>query len=238
MNQPNRLVDCPKGHATSPFTLGRGPQRSRKMSLGPKLPGKVLISACALLISAFTGISANAASQPFSLSSPDLVSGKFSQKFLLNGFGCKGSNLSPALEWSNVPVGTKSLSIQLQDIDAPTGSGIWHWAVYNIPPTVSELVQGTGNSLNKLPKLAIGGNTDFVDTGVTNGNGNYAGPCPPVGDKPHRYVFTIYALAVENVEAAAGIPVTGTPALHSFVFNKGLGDKLLGKASFTALYGQ
>jgi phosphatidylethanolamine-binding protein (PEBP) family uncharacterized protein len=71
---------------------------------------------------------------------------------------------------------------------------------------------------------------------VTGVNGNYGGPCPPTEDKPHRYVFTLYALAVADVEAAGGIPKTGTPALHSFILNKGLGDKLLGKASFTARY--
>jgi Raf kinase inhibitor-like YbhB/YbcL family protein len=236
MNRRNHRVDCPNGNATFLPILGRRVATFKNKSIGLKPFCGVLFSA-ALLVGASAGIPAKAASQSFSLTSPDLASGKFSDEFLLNGFGCKGSNISPTLQWSRVPDGTKSLSIQVQDIDAPTGSGMWHWAVYNIPPSVSELAQGAGNSQSKLPKPAIGGNTDFVDTGVTAGNGNYAGPCPPVGDKPHRYVFTIYALGVENVEAAAGIPTTGTPALHSFVFNKGLGDKLLGKASFIASYG-
>ena len=80
--------------------------------------------------------------------------------------------------------------------------------------------------------------SDFFDTDATGGNGNYDGPCPPTGDKPHRYVFTLYALAVEDVEKAGGIPRTGTAALHSFVLNKGLGADLLKKASFTATYGR
>ena len=85
---------------------------------------------------------------------------------------------------------------------------------------------------------AWGGATDFLDTGATGVNGNYGGPCPPVGDKPHRYNFTLYALAVDDVQQAGGIPKTGTASLFSFVLNKGLGANMLGKASFTATYGR
>jgi Raf kinase inhibitor-like YbhB/YbcL family protein len=177
-------------------------------------------------------------SSAFVLLSPDLASGKIAEKYVLNGFGCKGQNVSPALEWRNPPAGTKSFAIQIHDPDAPTGSGFWHWAVYDIPVEVTSLAQGAGNSPSTLPAGAFGGNTDFADTGATGGNGNYGGPCPPTGDVPHRYVFTIYALAVDKVEAAGGIPKTGTAALYSFVMNKGLGAGLLGKASFTATYGR
>jgi len=65
---------------------------------------------------------------------------------VLNGFGCTGSNVSPELRWENVPPGTQSLALQMYDPDAPTGSGFWHWAVYNIPPTATGLPQGAGNS--------------------------------------------------------------------------------------------
>lgn len=172
----------------------------------------------------------------FSLSSPDLAKGKFDNKFILNGFGCKGENVSPALEWKNVPAGTKSLSLQVHDPDAPTGSGFWHWAVYNMPADTKGLPQGAGNAPATLPAGAFGGSTDFNDTGATGANGNYGGPCPPEGDKPHRYVFTLYALGVEDVQKAGGVPKTGTAALYSFVLNKGVGKGLLGKASFTATY--
>lgn len=174
----------------------------------------------------------------FTLSSPDLASGTFDQKFTLHAFGCTGTNLSPALKWSNPPAGTKSLALQVQDLDAPTGSGFWHWTVYNIPATASGLPQGAGNARETLPVPAFGGANDFADTGATGENGNYGGPCPPSGDKPHRYVFTLYALAVADLEDASGIPKTGTAALHSFILNKGLGDKVLGKASFVASYGR
>jgi Raf kinase inhibitor-like YbhB/YbcL family protein len=189
---------------------------------------------------AFGGFGHDAAAQTskFSLSSPDLASGNFDNKFVLNGFGCTGGNISPALKWSNLPAGTKSLALLVHDPDLPTGSGFWHWAVYNIPTTATGLPQGAGNAAAALPAPAFGGNTDFLDTGATGSNGNYGGPCPPAGDKPHRYVFTLYALAVDDVQVAGGIPKTGSAALYSFILNKGIGKGLLGTASFTAKYGR
>jgi Raf kinase inhibitor-like YbhB/YbcL family protein len=172
----------------------------------------------------------------FTLSSPDLASGRFDNAYVLNGFGCKGGNISPALMWKNPPAGTKSFALQVHDPDAPTGSGFWHWAVYNIPAAATGLPRGAGNAAASLPAPAMGGATDFQDTGATGGNGHYGGPCPPQGDADHHYVFTLYALAVDNLQGAAGIPPTGTAALHSFVLNKGIGKGLLGKASFTAVY--
>ena len=212
----------------------------------------VLISSLAALCAAtLTGCGDNASAQntTFTLSSPDLASGTFPQKFISNGFDCTGGNVSPEIQWFFPPAGTQSFSLQILDLDAPTGSGFWHWAVYNIPATATGLPQGAGNSAAALPAPAHGGNTDFFDTGFTgsngslpgsNGtpgaNGNYGGPCPPVGDPPHRYVFTLYALSVPDLEAAAGIPRTGTAGLHSFALNKGIGAALLGKASFTATF--
>ena len=74
---------------------------------------------------------------------------------------------------------------------------------------------------------------------ATGGNGNYGGPCPPAGDPPHHYIFTLYALNVPSVEAAAGIPATGTAGLHGFALGRGgLGPAVIGKATFTATYGR
>jgi Raf kinase inhibitor-like YbhB/YbcL family protein len=211
----------------------------KPVQLKKRPAGKAARLIAALAVSSLGLItSVHAQSTAFTLSSPDLVSGSFDNKFILNGFGCTGGNVSPALEWRNVPAGTRSLSLQIHDPDAPTGSGFWHWGVYNMPPTSTGLAQGAGNSPATLPAPAYGGNTDFQDTGATGVNGNYGGPCPPVGDKPHRYVFTLYALAVDDVQKAGGIPKTGTAALYSFVLNKGIGANLLGKASFTATYGR
>ena len=196
--------------------------------------GLAALAAAAVLGSA----GAQAQNAAFSLSSPDLANGTFDNTYVLNGFGCQGGNVSPALVWRNVPAGTKSLTLQVHDPDAPTGSGFWHWTVYNLPAKSTGLARGAGNSPSALPDPAYGGNTDFQDTGATGANGNYGGPCPPVGDKPHRYNFTLYALAVDDVQKAGGIPKTGSAALYAFVLNKGLGANLLGKASFTATYGR
>ena len=75
----------------------------------------------------------------FTLSSPDLASGSFGNKFVLKAFGCTGENVSPALVWSGVPAGTKSLALQVHDPDAPTGAGFWHWAIYDMPAGTTSL---------------------------------------------------------------------------------------------------
>jgi hypothetical protein len=196
-----------------------------------------ILAAGALALSGYA-IAVTADVPAFTFTSPDLTGGTFTDKFVLNGFGCTGQNVSPELTWSNAPSGTRSFAIQVHDPDAPTGSGFWHWAVYNIPADTTRLDQGAGNSAASLPAGAFGGSTDFLDTGATGGNGNYGGPCPPAGDVPHRYVFTLYALAVEKIEVAAGVPRTATAGLLSFVLNKGVGPALLGKASFTVRYGR
>lgn len=197
-----------------------------------------LAAALAVSVASLNGCSSGAQSPVFTLSSPDLASGVFATEFILNGFGCTGQNISPQLQWSNVPTGTKSLALQVYDPDAPTGSGFWHWAIYDIPPATTGLARGAGNNATMLPLGAFGGNTDFLDTGVTGGNGNYGGPCPPQGDPPHHYMFTLYALGVDQLEVAGGVPKTGTAGLYGFVIHKGIGPALLGKASFVATYGR
>lgn len=169
----------------------------------------------------------------FTLSSPDIPSGgSVPRHFEFDGFGCSGDNRSPVLRWSGAPAGTRSFAVNVYDPDAPTGSGWWHWVVYNLPASATSLPEGAGTADGKaLPAGSAQGRTDF-------GGPGFGGACPPPGDKPHRYVFTVFALGVDNLHAAAGIPKTGSAALHGFVLNKGLGDKLLGKASFTATYGR
>lgn len=197
-----------------------------------------VIAACAGLTGCTDRFDVAAQTPVFTLSSPDLATGTFGTQYILNGFGCTGGNISPELTWVNPPAGTKSFSLQVYDPDAPSGSGFWHWAVYNIPPTATGLPRGAGNHAATLPAPAFGGNTDFLDTGATGGNGNYGGPCPPAGDLPHRYIFTLYALAVDNVQVAGGVPLTGTAGLYGFVLNKGIGANLIAKTSFTATYGR
>jgi Raf kinase inhibitor-like YbhB/YbcL family protein len=221
-----RMVDALRAEFTRQKIIGASG------ALGAGLVVALAVGGCSITVNG------KAPSTPFTLSSPDLVGGTFSNKFILNGFGCTGENVSPALQWSNVPIGTKSLALQVHDPDAPTGSGFWHWAIYDIPGDASGLKQGAGNAAANLPAGAFGGNNDLLDTGATGGNGNYGGPCPPAGDPPHRYLFTLYALAVDKVEVAGGVPRTGTAALYGFVLNKGVGPGLLGKATFIAKYGR
>ena len=161
----------------------------------------------------------------FTLSSPTVKPGStLTEAQVFKGFGCEGKNISPALKWSGAPAGTKSYAVTVYDPDAPTGSGWWHWVVYNIPASATELPEGAGGADGKgLPAGAVQGRTDF-------GAAGFGGACPPAGDKPHRYIFTVYALKTEKIEA----PADGTAALVGFMINA----NKLGKASFEAKYGR
>jgi Raf kinase inhibitor-like YbhB/YbcL family protein len=125
------------------------------------------------------------------LTSPDFTDqGTLANAHVFNGFGCSGENKSPALAWSGVPEGTKALALTVYDPDAPTGSGWWHWVVFNISalsPSGTLMRSGMLMRGAVMPPEAIQSMTDFGTTG-------YGGPCPPVGDAPHRYIFTLYAL--------------------------------------------
>jgi Raf kinase inhibitor-like YbhB/YbcL family protein len=113
------------------------------------------------------------------------------------GFGCSGGNKSPELAWSGAPDGTKSFALSVYDPDAPTGSGFWHWVVVNIPPDVTELPMDAGNpKANNLPRGARQIRTDF-------GSPGYGGPCPPAGDHPHRYIFTVFAVGMDQLQVDA-----------------------------------
>ena len=99
--------------------------------------------------------------QTFTLSSKDL-GGQATINEEFNGFGCTGENKSPQLSWENAPEGTKSFAITMYDPDAPTGSGWWHWVVFDIPVSTNELVSGSGNTeLNLTPEGVIQSITDY-----------------------------------------------------------------------------
>ena len=113
------------------------------------------------------------------------------------GFGCAGGNRSPQLRWEDAPEGTKSFAVLCFDPDAPTGSGFWHWVVVNIPPTVTELPLDASNpAAHRLPAGALQVRTDF-------GKPGYGGPCPPAGDHPHRYLFTVHAVSIDRLPVSA-----------------------------------
>jgi len=172
-----------------------------------------------LAVAGFAGASAAGA---LTLSSPDIKpGGKIADEQEYNGaaWGCSGGNVSPALNWSAAPKGTKSFALSVYDPDAPTGSGFWHWWVVNIPADATGLPKGAGGGKG-LPEGAVQGRNDYSET-------KYGGPCPPPG-KPHHYVFTLYALDVDKFPADA----SQSPAVFGFNANA----HALAKATLTGTY--
>ena len=174
---------------------------------------------------ALAGLSTLTYASDFKLSSPEIkANGTIPKNFEFNGFGCSGENKSPALKWSGAPKGTKSFAVTMYDPDAPTGSGWWHWVVINIPADVNELAPNAGAlSSTTLPKGAVQGRTDY-------GVAAWGGTCPPQGDKPHHYIFTVYALKTDKLD----VPADATAALTGYMIH----GNALGNASFTARYGR
>lgn len=131
-----------------------------------------------------------------------------------------GKNLSPQLSWSDFPAATKSFAITCYDPDAPTGSGFWHWAVVNIPASVTSLDQGAG---------ALGG------AGLPEGaimlpnemrSPEFTGSAPPEGTGVHHYWFAVHALSEEHID----IDPQSTPAVLGFTIR----DMTLARAVIVA----
>ena len=172
-----------------------------------------------MLVMAAATLAFSAQAAGFSLSSPAFKNnGAMPDKFAFNSMGCTGENVSPALEWKGAPEGTKSFALLVHDPDAPTGSGWWHWVLYNIPAATKTLPEGAGKS---LPAGAVQGNTDFGQPG-------YGGPCPPPGSGKHHYNFTLYALKVDKLD----VPANATAAMVGFY----AGANAIAKAKLTGTY--
>jgi Raf kinase inhibitor-like YbhB/YbcL family protein len=174
-----------------------------------------LVLACAL--------GGTSQAQNFVLTSSTIKNGgTIANEQVLNGFGCTGGNVSPQLSWTGAPANTKSFALTMYDPDAPTGSGFWHWLVVNIPSATKEFAKGAGTS-GSLPAGVLQTRTDF-------GKPGYGGPCPPKGDKPHRYQFTLFAVDLDklDVNADTSAAVVG--------FN--LHFHTIAKATFTGMYGR
>ncbi|OHC68988.1 MAG: phosphatidylethanolamine-binding protein [Rhodocyclales bacterium RIFCSPLOWO2_02_FULL_63_24] len=179
-----------------------------------------------LLLATGFALAGSAHAEPFKLSSDDIKStAPIADEQVFQGFGCSGKNVSPALKWSGAPQGAKSFALLVHDPDAPTGgAGWWHWVVTNIPADAAALPKGAGKADGSaLPKGAAQINTDF-------GGPGWGGPCPPVGDKPHRYHFTLHALKVDKLDLPAG----ATASLAGFMINA----NSIGKATLTGKYGR
>lgn len=173
-----------------------------------------------ILVLSLLFTSAIFAQKTFTLTSKDL-GGEASKIQEFNGFGCSGENQSPELSWKNAPEGTKSFAITMYDPDAPTGSGFWHWIVFDIPANVTELVTNAGIKNNLIPKGAIQSITDYGIKG-------FGGPCPPVGHGFHQYIITVYALKTDKL----GTDANTNPAVVGF----NLWNQTLAKASIVAYY--
>lgn len=125
----------------------------------------------------------------FTLKSKEL-GGQLTNKQYANGMGFSGENLSPQLYWENAPAATQSFAVTIYDLDAPTGSGFWHWVVFNIPSNIRELASGAGDPGGRLlPEGAIQSNTDA-------GMPGYIGAAPNEGPA-HRYLITVHALSAK-----------------------------------------
>lgn len=159
----------------------------------------------------------------FDVTSNDIKAGETMPKAQeYKGFGCDGGNISPQLSWHDAPKGTKSFAVTVYDPDAPTGSGWWHWMVYNIPANVHSLPRGAGSQTSaQIPKGAVQQRNDY-------GYAGFGGACPPQGDKVHRYQFKVYALDVENLNVSAD----SSAALVGFMIH----GHTLGVAELEALY--
>ncbi len=148
----------------------------------------------------------------------ETISGQLGMNQVFNAFGCEGKNISPELTWENAPKGTKSFAITMYDPDAPTGSGWWHWVVFDIPKEKTLLETNFGG---KEHKGIIQSVTNYGATG-------FGGACPPKGDKSHQYIFTIHALNTNSLK----LDKNTNPAIVGYYIN----NHTIEKSSIIAYY--
>lgn len=159
----------------------------------------------------------------FELTSADVSDGGgFAIEQASGAFGVPGGkDVSPQLSWSGFPDGTKSFAVTVFDPDAPTASGFWHWAVADIPVSVTSLDSGTGSEGGSLPAGAVQLRND-------GGFAGFVGAAPPAGHGYHRYFLTVHAVDVEHL----GIGADASPALLGF----NLFSHAIGRAQLVATY--
>ena len=143
----------------------------------------------------------------FTVTSTDIHDGATLPPDQMSGlFGAGGKDMSPQLSWSGFPATTKSFAVTVYDPDAPTGSGFWHWAVANIPASVTSLPADAGSEDgSKLPPGAVAIANDARLK-------RFLGAAPPKGHGKHRYYFVVHALDVPTLE----IPKEASAAFLGF----------------------
>lgn len=147
----------------------------------------------------------------FTLTSTSVADGATMPPAQLNAGGHPGGlDLSPQLSWSGFPAATRSFAVTMLDPDAPTASGFWHWAVADLPVSVTELAEGACDA-HGSPGLPSGALTLRNDAGFPG----YMGSAPPAGHGPHRYMIVVHAVDV----ASLGLPADATPAVLGFNLN-------------------
>ena len=141
----------------------------------------------------------------FTLSSDTIADGRPLGNDQVSGImGAGGNDVSPQLSWSGFPEETRSFAVTMYDPYAPTASGFWHWAVANLPATVTELPAGAGDG-SALPGDAL---ILRIDAGLKR----FIGAAPPPGHGPHRYIVAVHAVDVEKLD----LPEDATPAYLGF----------------------
>ncbi|MFI5497878.1 YbhB/YbcL family Raf kinase inhibitor-like protein [Nocardia asteroides] len=160
----------------------------------------------------------------FTVTSADVTDGQPLGNDQVSGvFGAGGKDLSPQLSWSGFPEGTQSFAVTVFDPDAPTASGFWHWAVANIPASVTSLDTGAGSEGGTLPAGAVTLRND-------GGFPGFVGAAPPQGHGPHRYFVVVHAVDVPELEVGPD----ATPAYLGF----NLFFHSLGRATLIGTYEQ
>lgn len=216
---------CPRTTMTHPIS-----RISRRLLAGAVLLSTAAVPAAAQGAAAAPRYDVRAPLRPhpgFVVASADVdAEGRMPAAAEANGFGCAGENRSPAVSWRGAPAGTKSFAVTLYDLDAPTGSGFWHWLVLDVPASATALPAGAGGAPGgpPSPSLPAGARQVAGDAGAPG----FAGLCPPPGDGPHRYVLTVHALGTERLE----VPQGASAAVVGFV----LGMNTLATATLQATY--
>jgi Raf kinase inhibitor-like YbhB/YbcL family protein len=140
-------------------------------------------------------------------------------------------DISPPLTWSNLPNGTKSLVLVMDDPDAPdprASKMTWvHWVVYDIPPTMTMLEEGISSSSSLSPDGIMQGLNDWKQVG-------YGGPSPPIGT--HRYFFKLYALDIDHLLQPQQSSSTNTTTKATVVQAMQGGHHILGQAELMGTY--